>query len=97
MPVVIKSQPKPAPAAPAAPPAASQGLTPQDVQDMLDARDAAWSRQLQTIAEAFGMALKAVQPTKAPVLGWDFKMDYIPGSYALKSIRALPITKTPKE
>ena len=61
---------------------------------MLDARDAAWSRQLQAMADTFSAALKAA--SKPPVLGWDFAVDY-EGGQAVKTIRALPITKTPKE
>lgn len=100
MPVVVP-KPKPVPVAPSPPPTpelpSAPLLTHADVQAMLAARDAAWSRQLQTVTEAFAGALKAIPPQKTPPAGWDFKVEYIPGSYAVKSIRALPITKTPKE
>lgn len=64
---------------------------------MLDARDAAWSRQLQAMADTFSAALKASQQTKSAAIGWDFDVDYAQGGQTIKSIRALPITKTPKD
>ena len=67
MPVVIpKPLPKPVELVPrAAPP--PPALTLADVQAMLDARDAAWARQLDSMAQTFNAALAANKP--APKTG----------------------------
>lgn len=68
MPVVIpKPPPKPVELVPRAPAPAPPSLTLADVQAMLDARDAAWARQLDSLAQTFTAALAANKP--APKTG----------------------------
>lgn len=98
MPVIErkKTAPPEPPPAPAKPPA-SAPLTAADVQLMLAARDEVWMRQLQAVTTAFSGALKSSPTQEKAPHGWEFKVDYIPGSFAVKTIRATPVIKSPKE
>jgi hypothetical protein len=89
MPVIVPRKAAPIVAAQPAEQAAT-ALSRADVDAMLAARDAAWQRQIQTITQAFGEALKAIgqQPQK-PAAGWDFKVEYRQNG-AIETIRATP-------
>ena len=89
MPVIVPRKVVPIQdAKPAAPAEASLSLA--QVAVMLAERDAAWSKQIQAITQAFSGALKEMgtQP-QAPAKGWVFKVEYCQNG-AIETIRAMP-------
>ncbi len=89
MPVIVR-KPAPQPPAPTPAPAAQPapaGLTAAEVEAMLAARDAVWSKQLAALTQAFTAAL-AARPEPAPPpprKGADVKFKFAPNGSILSA------------
>ena len=86
MPVIVR-KPAPQPPAPTPAPAAQPapaGLTVAEVEAMLAARDAVWSKQLAALTQAFTAAL-AARPEPPPRKGADVKFKFAPNGSILSA------------